>query len=87
MKRLVRTGNVGICRFAGGSFMRGKIIIRIRRKNEFNKYWIILLVMAVINGVTSLRVETWFAAFVIIYINLIILIFALLYQGFEIIKE
>lgn len=67
--------------------MRGKIIIRMRRKNEFNKYWIILLVMAVISGAASLRVETWFAAFVIIYINLIILIFALLYQGFEIVRE
>ena len=67
--------------------MKGKILIRITRKNELNGYWIFLISWAVILGVTALRVKTVLEVFLVMFMSLIILISAILYQGFEVIKE
>jgi hypothetical protein len=83
----VRTGNVGICRFAGGYAMRGKIIIRIRRKNEFNGYWTFLITTSILFGILSLTVKTANEVILILFVFSVIIILATLYQGFEIIKE
>ncbi len=50
--------------------MRRKIIIRIRRKNELNKYWIFLIVIAVTLTAASLKVETSFQMLLVIYASL-----------------
>lgn len=67
--------------------MRGKLIVRISRRNEFNRYWVFFLAAVVVLGITSLKVETYFQAFAVVYASLIILIIALLYQGFEMVKQ
>ncbi len=62
--------DVNMCSFAGDFFMRRKIIIRIRRKNELNKYWIFLIVIAVTLTAASLKVETSFQMLLVIYTSL-----------------
>ena len=67
--------------------MKKKIVIRIRRKNEFNWYWVFFICWAIILGVVSTKVKTLFQEFALIFFALLIITFALLYQGFEVIKE
>jgi len=65
--------------------MRKKIVIRIRRKNEFNWNWVFLLSWAVILGIGLLKANTLFDGFLIMFSASIVGIFALLYQGFEVV--
>lgn len=67
--------------------MKKKIVIRIRRKNEFNWYWVFLIFWSLTLLLTAIKVNMVFQAFILIFAALIILILALLYQGFEVIKE
>ncbi len=67
--------------------MRRKIIIRIRRKNEFNGYWVFLIIVAILFGVFSLTVKTAKEVMLILFDFSVIIILATLYQGFEVIKE
>ena len=67
--------------------MKKKIVIRIRRKNEFNWYWVFLIFWSLILVLAAITVNTISQAFILIFAALIILILALLYQGFEVIKE
>lgn len=83
----MRTGNAGIWNFAGDYFMRGKIIIRIRRKNEFNRYWAFLVTSSILFGVFSLTVKTTKEVIIILFVFSVIMVLATLYQGFEVTKE
>ena len=67
--------------------MKGKILIRITRKNELNGYWIFLISWAVILGVTAFKVKTVLEVLLVMFMSLIILISAILYQGFEVVRE
>jgi len=67
--------------------MKKKIVIRIRRKNEFNWYWVFLIFWSLILALMTITVNTVSQAFILIFTALIILILALLYQGVEVIKE
>jgi hypothetical protein len=87
MKRFVKTGDAGTCSFARGFVMRGKIIIRIRRKNEFNGYWVFLVILAGIFGIVSLEAENRLEFSVVVWGASVILLTALLYQGIEVIRE
>jgi len=87
MKRNVTGKSVDTFNYAGDTIMKGKSVIRIRRNNELNKYWVFLIVIAVTLTAASLKVETSIQMLLVIYASLIILIIALLYQGFEIMKE
>jgi hypothetical protein len=81
------TGNVGICRFAGGYAMRGKIIIRIRRKNEVNWYWAFFIASSILFGAISVSVRTAAEVVIMVFVFSLITVLATLYQGFEVIKE
>jgi len=67
--------------------MKKKIVIRIRRKNEFNRYWAFLIFCVSILALAAQMVETTSEAFVLIFMAFIIIILALLYQGFEVATE
>jgi len=67
--------------------MKKKIVIRIRRKNEFNWYWVFLIFWSLILVLTTIAVNTASQALIVMFAAHIILILALLYQGFEVIKE
>jgi uncharacterized membrane protein len=67
--------------------MKKKIVIRIRRKNEFNRYWVFFVFCALILAIAALMVETVSQAFVLMFMASIIIILALLYQGFEVVTE
>jgi len=67
--------------------MKKKIVIRIRRKNKFNWYWVFLVFWSLILALTAITVNTVSQTLILIFAALIILILALLYQGFEVIKE
>ena len=67
--------------------MRGNIIIRIRRKNEFNGYWVFLITVAILIGAISVSVRTAAEVVIMAFIFSVITILATLYQGFEVIKE
>ena len=67
--------------------MKKTIVIRIRRKNEFNRYWAFFVFGALILAIAALMVETVSQAFVLMFMASIIIILALLYQGFEVITE
>ena len=65
--------------------MKETIVIRIRRKNEFNRYWAFLLCCALMVAIASFMVRTVSESFVVMFAALIVVISALLYQGFEVI--
>ena len=67
--------------------MKKTIVIRTRRKNEFNRYWAFLIVCALILAIATLMVETVSQAFVLMFAALVVVISALLYQGFEVVTE
>ena len=67
--------------------MRGKIIIRIRRKNEFNGYWAFLITLAILTGAISVSVRTAAEVVIMVFVFSLITVLATLYQGFEVIKE
>lgn len=83
----MKTGNAGTCKSARGFSMKEKIIIRIRRKNEFNGYWVFLITTSILFGILSLTVKTAKEVILILFVFSVIIILATLYQGFEIIKE
>ena len=67
--------------------MRGNIIIRIRRKNEFNGYWAFLLASAILFAILSFKIKTTTEAIITTLAFATILTMGTLYQGFEVIKE
>lgn len=67
--------------------MRRKIIIRIRRKNEFNGYWVFLIIVAILIGAISVSVRTAAEVVIMVFVFSLITVLATLYQGFEVIKE
>ena len=67
--------------------MKKEIVIRIRRKNEFNWYWVFLMFWSLMLILVTVMVNTFFQAFIVIFAALILLISALLYQGFEVIRK
>ncbi len=67
--------------------MKQKIVIRIRRKNEFNPYWATLILYSITLVGVLFVVRNTLQAILLMLTALIILSIALLYQGFEIIKE
>ncbi len=67
--------------------MREKIIIRIRRKNEFNGCWAFLIALAILFGAFSLTVKTAKEVTITLFVFSTIIILATLYQGFEVTKE
>lgn len=67
--------------------MKRTIVIRTRRKNEFNGYWAFFVFCALILAIAALMVETVSQAIVLMFMASIIIILALLYQGFEVITE
>jgi uncharacterized membrane protein len=67
--------------------MKKTIVIRIRRKNEFNRYWAFFVFCALILVIAALMVETVSQAFVLMFAALVVVISALLYQGFEVVTE
>ena len=67
--------------------MKKTIVIRIRRKNEFNRYWAFLLFWAVMLGTALLKADNLFEGIAVMFSASALAIFALLYQGFEVIKE
>ena len=67
--------------------MKKMIVIRIRRKNEFNWYWTFLLFWAVILAIALLKADTLFEGLAVLFSASVVAILALLYQGFEVIKE
>ena len=67
--------------------MRKKITIRIRRKNEFNGYWVFLITLAILIGAISVSVRTAAEVVIMVFVFSVITVLATLYQGFEIIKE
>lgn len=87
MKRHATGKNVGTFNYAGDTIMKVKSVIRIRRKNEFNRYWAFLLFWAVMVGIALLKADTLFEGVAVMFSASVVAILALLYQGFEIIKE
>ncbi len=67
--------------------MREKTVIRIRRNNEFNGYWAFLVSSSIIFGAILLTARTTRELFLILSALLVIIVWATLYQGFEVIKE
>jgi uncharacterized membrane protein len=65
--------------------MKKTIVIRIRRKNEFNPYWAFLVCCTLIVAIASLMVRTFSESLVVMFAALIVVISALFYQGFEVI--
>ena len=54
--------------------MRGKLIVRISRRNEFNRYWALFIVSAVLYGILSLRIRATTEIMVIVFAFSVILI-------------
>ena len=67
--------------------MRRKIIIRIRRKNEFNGFWAFFITVAILLGALSLNARTAAELVMMIFVFSVIMVLATLYNGFEVIKE
>jgi len=67
--------------------MREKIIIRIRRKSEFNGYWAFLITSSMVFGAILPKTRTTEELFIILFALFVIIVWAPIYQGFEVIRE
>jgi len=67
--------------------MKRKWIIRIRGKNEFNRYWAFLLSSAILFAILSFRIKKPTEVIMLILVFVTILVIGILYQGFEATKE
>jgi len=67
--------------------MTKKVRIRMSRNNEINLgSWFLIICMAIFYAL-MLTVENIYEGLLILFVSLIILLYTLLYQGFELIKE
>jgi apolipoprotein N-acyltransferase len=67
--------------------MKKKIIIRLSRKDEFGWEWAFLIVLVSLLWIFSFMIKSSKQIIPLMFGLVVILISAILYQGFEIIKE
>lgn len=87
MMRAAKQKNAHSLIFAEGYTMKERFVIRLNRKNELNAAWIFLILSMLVYLLLALIARTFFQECTIIIGCILILAIALIYQGFEVVKE
>lgn len=87
MKRVAKQKNALSPISAEDYTMKERFVIRLNRKNELNAAWVFLILASLVFCLMSFLVTACYQRRMIFIGCVIILIIALIYQGFEVTKE
>ncbi len=87
MRRAAKQKNAPLSIFAEGYTMKERFVIRLNRKNELNAAWVFLILSLLVYLLLALIARTFFQEWIIIIGCMLIVAIALVYQGFEVVKE
>ena len=87
MMRAAKQKNAHSLIFAEGYTMKERFVIRLNRKNELNAAWVFLILSLLVYLLLALIARTLFQEWIIIVGCMLIVAIALVYQGFEVVKE
>ena len=73
--------------FAEGYTMKERFVIRLNRKNELNAAWVFFILSLLVYLLLVLIARPFFQEWIIIIGCMLIVAIALVYQGFEVVKE
>lgn len=87
MRRAAKKKNAILWISAEGYTMKERFVIRLNRKNELNAAWVFLILASLVFCLMSFLVRACYQRQMIFFGCVIILTIALIYQGFEVLKE